>query len=95
MNTQSRPVTVYLDGSTYEAVAKIAKDQRRSLSSHVKSLVEREIAGSRGLEDKLLDNQISLLIGVNALLKYHPDKDVFRIVNDARKTRLGSASDEA
>ena len=95
MDKQCRQISVYLDDTTHAALAAVARKQGRSLSSHVKSLIEREIDGAHSREDKILDNQVRLLIGVDALIKHHGNEKLFSIVRDTRKAKLGGSSDEA
>jgi hypothetical protein len=95
MDKQCRHISVYLDDTTYAALMAIARKQARSLSSHVKTLIEREINGSRVFEDELLTVQKKILIGVDGLLKYHDNKTVYAIVQKTRSTRFGGSSDEA
>ena len=95
MDKQCRQISVYLDDETHAAFMAVAKKQARSLSGHVKTLIEREISSSRGLEDEILIAQKKILIGVDALLKFHHDKTVFAIVQKTRSARFGRPSDEA
>lgn len=95
MTTQSRHLSAYLDDEKFAAVSKLAKERGRTLSGFMKWLIERELDGAREREDKILANQVRILIGVDALLKHHTDPKLFGVVIATRRGRLGSTSDEA
>jgi hypothetical protein len=95
MKKHYRPATAYLNDSAYDAILAAARANKRSLSSHLKHLIEREIARAGDGKKDIVALQTEILIGVDALLKHHPDKTVFGIVKATRAARLGGSSDGA
>jgi hypothetical protein len=95
MAKQYRQASAYLDDAKFAAIAAIARSHDRSLSSHLKHLIEREIARAGDGKKDIVALQTEILIGVDALLKHHPDKTVFGIVKATRAARLGGSSDGA
>lgn len=90
-----RQATVYLDDETFHAISKIAKDNGRSLSSYVKTLIEQDIAGGSGWHKEIRDNSIKTLVAVDALVKHHHNEKLFGIVKTTAKARIGGLSGEA
>lgn len=95
MTKHYRHVSAYLDDARFAAVSQLAKDRGLAISTLMKWLIEQELDGPKKREDKILDNQVRLLIGVDALLKHHSNEKLLGIVRDTRKARLEGASDEA
>jgi len=95
MTHKYRHVSAYLDPDRFAAISGIAEQRGVKLSALIKQLVDHEIGGGRVSQEALIDNQIKILIGVDGLLKYHTNKDVFAIVKKTRLEKLGSPPDEA
>lgn len=95
MKRLHRQATAYLDDGTFRAISKIARDQGRSLSGHLKALIEQDIAGSSGWHKEIRDNSIKTLVAVDALVKHHPNQQLFGIVKTTARARIGDVSDEA
>lgn len=95
MKKQYRQATAYLDEATYLAFAAVARRHRRSMSSHIKALIEQELGGQPERQKDIRDTAKKILIGVDALLKHHPNSDLFEVVKATRSVKVGGASDEA
>ena len=94
MDRRLKQASAYLDPETYAAFAALSGQHQRSISGHLKHLIEREIARD-DVTKSLVETQIKILIGVDGLLKYHDNNELFGIVKATRNSRLGSAPDEA
>lgn len=95
MSKRQKQASAYLDLATYEKIVAIAQRHDRSLSTHLKYLIERDIADEGSRHEEFIAIQRAILIGVDALVKYHPNEKLFGVVKATRQTKLGSASDEA
>ena len=94
MDRRLKQASAYLDPETYAAFTALSNQHQRSISGHLKHLIEREIARD-DVTKSLVETQIKILIGVDGLLKYHDNNELFGIVKATRNSRLGSAPDEA
>lgn len=95
MTKQYRQATAYVDEATYLAFAAVARRHRRSMSGHLKALIEQELAGQPERQKEIRDTALKILIGVDALLKHHPNDSLFGVVKATRNMKLGGASDDA
>lgn len=95
MKKTHKQVTVYLSDIAHERIQAASRANKRSLSGHIKHLIDSDISGSGPPSDDLLTIQKKILIGVDALLKFHDDPKVFGIVKATRAARFGGQSDEA
>lgn len=95
MKKTHKQVTVYLSDTAHAGIQAASRANKRSLSGHIKYLIDSEISGAGPPSEELLEVQKKILIGVDALLKYHDNDKVFGIVKATRNARFGVPSDEA
>ncbi len=86
---------VYLDDPLVAAIRAAAEKNRLSASAFAKAILQRELAHTNSDSDTILRSLAKLQIAVDALVKHQPNDKLFGIVRETRRTRLGSASDEA
>ena len=94
MSKRQKQASAYLDLETYERITAAARRRGRSLSAHVKDLIEHDLSGIGPRQDDILDVQKAILIGVDALVR-HADDKLFAVVKATRNAKIKSASDEA
>lgn len=95
MKKTHKQVTVYLSDTAYAGIQAASRASKRSLSGHIKHLIDTEISRAGPPSDEQLVVQKKILIGVDALLKFHDNDQVFGIVKATRNARFGVPSDEA
>lgn len=92
---RSHQIIVYLDADAATHLKAAALQRRMSASAYAKLLLDRELArGSDGKKD-IVALQTEILIGVDALLKHHPNEKLFGVVKATRVARLAGSSDGA
>lgn len=85
---------VYVDDGLAEAVRQAAHRRRQSVSAFAKVILEREVLREADGADAIGRSLASLEIGLDALLKYHPNTKLFGVVKATRQAKLGGISDE-
>lgn len=88
-------VSVYLDPETMGLVTDMAARKRVSRSSYIVSLIRSSLASGGDPVIRQLDERLrSVAIGVDALLKHHPNPELRGIVRATIAARRQEASDE-
>jgi hypothetical protein len=95
VNKKHKQASAYLDAASYDRIAALARRHGRTLSEHLRQLIEREIVTGGLYQDDLLSNLMSIEIGVDALIRNHPNEGLYKVVAEVREARLKGASNEA
>lgn len=88
-------IIVYLDEDLANTIRTAARQSHTSASAYAKAVLERDLSAhkAKSLDAEFLLSEI--LIGVDALLKHHPNDKLFSVVKSTRRAKLGRVSDEA
>jgi hypothetical protein len=88
-------IIVYLDEDLAGSVRAAARQRRTSASAYAKAVLERELTTTRRQAPDPENLLAAILIGVDALVKHHPNEKLFGVVKATRSAKLGAPSDEA
>jgi hypothetical protein len=95
MKKPGRRITVYLNDAAYGRLIDVARTHRRSLSGHIKHLMENSSVSAVSPKDELLRSLNEIQIAVDELVRNHPNTKLFDVVTAVRQARRGEASHEA
>ena len=93
---RSSLVSAYLSAHLRAELIVLAKRNKLSLSEQIGRLIEAEAAREQGEQptpQTLFHALQHIAIGVDALLKFHPDQRAVEVARAARNDRLGSGRD--
>jgi hypothetical protein len=88
-------IIVYLDEDLAGSVRAAARQRRTSASAYAKTILQRELTAERPSAPDSESLLAAILIGVDALVKHHPNTKLFGVVKATRSAKLGASSDEA
>jgi|LauGreSuBDMM15SN_2_FD.fasta_scaffold263220_1 hypothetical protein len=95
MKNPKRQITLYLSEAEYARLVTTARAHKHSLSGHVKHLIRGAGEFAEGPEDRVLSKVTAIQIAVDALVRNHPNKELYQVVTEVRAARLKGASHEA
>ena len=88
-----RQASTYLHPAEYANLATRARQRGISVSAYLKLLVEDDRPATQSGDITATLNR--LLIAVDALVKHHPNEQLFKIVRATQQAKVGGRSDEA
>jgi hypothetical protein len=87
MRSRSRTITISLSPSLQGRTDARVAAQGITRSEYVRSLIERDLAGEYG--GLGLDGQLGFIeLGIDALLKHHPNGELREVVHATHRDRL-------
>jgi hypothetical protein len=95
MKKPKRQITVYLTDADYRRLIHVARLNGRSLSGHIKYMMEVPDWPDKPVEDTVVSSLTAIQIAVDLLVKNHPNTKLFEVVTAVRADRLKRASHEA
>jgi hypothetical protein len=95
MKSPYKRATAYLNDAEYARLLAVANASGRTVSGHVKHIIERDLASASIQQIDLLPHLTAIQIGVDALIRNHPNVELHRVVAEVRAARLKGASHEA
>jgi hypothetical protein len=94
MKSPYKRATAYLNDAAYVRLRAVADASGRTISGHVKHIIERDLASPRFQPVDLLSSLTAIQIAVDALVRNHPNVELHKVVAEVRAARLKGASDE-
>ena len=95
MKNPKRQITLYLSEAEFARLVTAARTHKHSLIGHVKHLMRSADGPAEAPEDKVLLQVAAIQIAVDALVRNHPNKELYQVVTEVRAARLKGASHEA
>jgi hypothetical protein len=95
MKSPYKRATAYLNDADYVRLLAVANANGRTVSGHVKHIIERNLASASIQQTDLLPQLTAIQIAVDLLVKNHPNTKLFEVVTAVRADRLKRASHEA
>ncbi len=95
MKSPYKRATAYLNDADYAKLLAVANAGGRTISGHVKHIIERDLASPRSHPADLISSLTAIQIAVDALVKNHPNTELHKVVAEVRAARLKGASHEA